>query len=107
MARTWGGPVTKPLDDPSRLPSRVGTGLCMGIFGPKSTDPLLAALRTPDPGRDRPKTSNFLMEMMVRTLSRDPPGKGGPRIKLKIVLSTAKIRRVVALPVMVVPYAMQ
>ncbi len=52
----------------------------------------LAALRakikikthySPDPGRDRPKTSHFLKDMIVRTLPRDPPGGEGTKNKIK------------------------
>ncbi len=31
---------------------------------------------SPDPGRDRPKTSDLLKEMTVRTLPRAPRGEG-------------------------------
>ncbi len=39
-------------------------------------------------GRNRPKTYDFLRKMPGRTLPRDPPG---PRRKLKIILSTARL----------------
>ncbi len=37
-----------------------------------------------------PKLSDFLRKVALRTLPRDPPGEGGPRTKLKILLSTAR-----------------
>ncbi len=53
--------------------------------------PYLAALRAkiklnidfspPDPGRNRPKTPDFIRKVAVRTLPRDPPGEGGPKTK--------------------------
>ncbi len=37
----------------------------------------------PGCGRNRPKTSDFLKKMAVRTLPRDPPGEGGAKNKIK------------------------
>ena len=89
----------------------VGSGSSFGALGTKSTKSTknpyglpsrrLAALKAriklknilgppPDPGRIRPKTTDPLRKVTVRTLPRDPPGEGGPRTKLKIVLSTAR-----------------
>ncbi len=39
-----------------------------------------------------PNPAMFLWKMAVRTLPRDPPGEGGPRKNMKIVLSTARNR---------------
>ncbi len=36
----------------------------------------------PDPGQNRPKTSDFLKDMTVRTLPQDPQG-GGAQNKIK------------------------
>ncbi len=36
-----------------------------------------------DPGRNRPKTSDSIRKMTIRTLPRDPPGEGGAKNKIK------------------------
>ena len=36
----------------------------------------------PDSGRNQPKTYDFLKEMAVRTLPRDPPGEGAAKNKI-------------------------
>jgi hypothetical protein len=55
-------------------------------------DLILAALRAknknenplpPDPGRDRPKTSDFLTGITIRTIPRDPPRGGGAKNKIR------------------------
>ncbi len=63
--------------------------------GGSSNEPNPAALRakinlklfyTTDPGRNRPTTTDFLKNMLIRTLPRTPPRGRGDKNKIKHVL---------------------
>ncbi len=77
---TGSGPKsTENLPDPGR--DRPNTSL--DPAAPES------AQNPPDPGRNLPNTTDPIRKLSVRTLPQDPKG-GGPKTKLKIVLSTAR-----------------
>jgi hypothetical protein len=75
--------------------SRAVSGFVLRLLGRQlATNAVLKAKtkikNVSESGRNRPKHYDFLREMAVRTLPRDPPGEGGPRKQLKIILSTSR-----------------
>ncbi len=81
---------------PSRFAPKQST-----ISGPGSQNPAALKAKIKIKNKTHPRiragigqqTQDFLEKIAIRTLPRDPPGEGGPRIKSKLFLSTAsKIR---------------
>ena len=63
-----------------------------GIFANEARITLVGTFLGPTLAENRPKTDDLLKKMVLRTLPRDPPGERGPRKKIKIILSTSRMR---------------